>query len=93
MNNLAVDDNTPGLSICPTCESNVYLCATLNPSDGKWSIVPIEVTPVPKGQGSFDITFEMRHSVLGDGVGDFPVAMHVPGDGSFNPHPLSHYYI
>lgn len=84
------------MSTCPKCGEEVVLASVHNIRNNKWTIVPLDAAPAPDGQGSF--AFRQGMSVLhdavdimGEVVGEFPVAEYVPGVGTYKTHNPSHY--
>jgi hypothetical protein len=81
------------VSTCPKCGAEVYLTSVQNPRNGKWTVLPLDVTPVPDGQGWFTLTDVQQEAVdiMGTVAGTFPVVEYTPSTGTLRTHNPSHY--
>ena len=82
MQPLPLDNNTPPISQCPTCEWYVYQAAINNGSEEEpdWGYVLVEVTPVSAGQGSLTLRRDIYHE-------GYPVAEVDDAQGTAKQHP------
>jgi hypothetical protein len=76
---------------CPKCDEEIIMASVENPRNGKWTLLPLDKTP--DAMDSFILSEDEHEAVdiLGNSLGNHPIAILVASDGQYGPHSPSHF--